>query len=159
MYRIGQAIDIHPLVDNRKLILGGVTIPFHKGLGGHSDADVLVHAIMESIIGALGLGDLGKHFSDRDLTYKGISSLVLLKETKKMMDLAGYIINNMDATVLLEKPMLAPYIPSMKENISSILDCSMDKVNIKATRGESLGYIGRQEGAQAQCVVMLKKRG
>lgn len=159
MYRIGQSIDIHQLVEGKKLVIGGVTIPFEKGLLGHSDADVLTHAIIESIIGALGLGDIGKHFSDTDPTYQGISSLLLLKQTKKMMDEKNYVINNLDAIILIEKPKMAPFISQMKDNISRILDCSIEDVNIKATRGEALGYVGRQEGVEAQCVVMLKKRG
>jgi 2-C-methyl-D-erythritol 2,4-cyclodiphosphate synthase len=159
MYRIGQSIDIHQLVEGKKLVIGGVTIPFEKGLLGHSDADVLTHAIIESIIGALGLGDIGKHFSDTDPKYQGISSLLLLKETKKMMDEKNYVINNLDAIILIEKPKMAPFISQMKDNISRILDCSTEDVNIKATRGETLGYVGRQEGVEAQCVVMLKKRG
>lgn len=159
MYRIGQSIDIHQLVEGKKLVIGGVTIPFEKGLLGHSDADVLTHAIIESIIGALGLGDIGKHFSDTDPKYQGISSLLLLKETKKMLDEKNYVINNLDAIILIEKPKMAPFISQMKDNISRILDCSIEDVNIKATRGETLGYVGRQEGVEAQCVVMLKKRG
>lgn len=159
MYRIGQSIDIHQLVEGKKLVIGGVTIPFEKGLLGHSDADVLTHAIIESIIGALGLGDIGKHFSDTNPKYEGISSLLLLKETKKMMDEKNYVINNLDAIILIEKPKMAPFISQMKDNISRILDCSIEDVNIKATRGETLGYVGRQEGVEAQCVVMLKKRG
>lgn len=159
MYRIGQSIDIHQLVPNRKLILGGVEIEYEMGLLGHSDADVLTHAVIESIIGALGLGDIGTHFSDTDAKYEGISSLILLEKTYQMMDERGYTINNLDAIILVEKPKMAPHIDSMKENISRILHCSKDDVNIKATRGEKLGYVGRQEGIQAQCVVLLKKKG
>lgn len=159
MYRIGQSIDIHQLVEGRELIIGGVTIPFEKGLLGHSDADVLTHAIIESIIGALGMGDIGTHFSDVDPQYKGISSLFLLSQTKKMMDDKGYEINNIDSIILIEKPKMAPHIDQMRENISHVLCCAKEDVNIKATRGETLGYVGRQEGVQAQSVVMLKKRG
>ena len=159
MYRIGQSIDIHQLVPDRKLILGGVEIEYEKGLLGHSDADVLTHAIIESIIGALGLGDIGTHFSDQDLQYKGISSLVLLEKTYVMMEEHGYTINNLDAIIMAEKPKMAPYIIEMKKNISQILHCQITDINIKATRGEKLGYIGRGEGMQAQCIVMLKKRG
>ena len=121
MYRIGQSIDIHQLVANRKLILGGVEIDFEYGLLGHSDADVLCHAIIESIIGALGLGDIGKHFSDTDEQYKGISSLILLEKTYEMMSAHGYEINNLDAIIIIEKPKMAPHIQKMKENISNIL--------------------------------------
>lgn len=159
MYRIGQSIDIHQLVEGRKLILGGVEIPHNKGLLGHSDADVLTHAIIESIIGALGLGDIGKHFSDTDAKYKGISSLYLLEETKKMMDEKEYEINNIDTIILIEKPKMSPHIDQMRKNISRILCCDKEDVNIKATRGETLGYVGREEGVQAQSVVILKKRG
>ena len=142
MYRIGQSIDIHQLVSGRKLILGGVEINHELGLLGHSDADVLCHSIIESIIGALGLGDIGKHFSDTDERYRGISSLVLLEKTYEMME-----------------PKMAPYIQKMKENISEVLKCDITNINIKATRGEKLGFIGNEEGAVSQCVVMLKKKG
>ena len=159
MYRIGQSIDIHQLVAGRKLILGGVEIEHERGLLGHSDADVLCHAVIESIIGALGLGDIGKHFSDTDAQYKGISSLVLLEKTYEMMDDRGYEISNLDAIILIEKPKMAPHIQKMKENIIRILKCDIADVNIKATRGEKLGFVGHEEGAVSQCVVMLKKKG
>ena len=159
MYRIGQSIDIHQLVAGRKLILGGVEIEHERGLLGHSDADVLCHAVIESIIGALGLGDIGKHFSDTDAQYKGISSLVLLEKTYEMMDDRGYEISNLDAIILIEKPKMAPHIQKMKENISRILKCDIADVNIKATRGEKLGFVGHEEGAVSQLVVMLKKKG
>ena len=159
MYRIGQSIDIHQLVAGRKLILGGVEIEHERGLLGHSDADVLCHAVIESIIGALGLGDIGKHFSDTDAQYKGISSLVLLEKTYEMMDDRGYEISNLDAIILIEKQKMAPHIQKMKENISRILKCDIADVNIKATRGEKLGFVGHEEGAVSQCVVMLKKKG
>lgn len=159
MYRIGQSIDIHQLVTGRKLILGGVEIEHELGLLGHSDADVLCHAIIESIIGALGLGDIGKHFSDTDNRYKGISSLVLLEKCYQMMNERGYEISNLDAIILIERPKMAPHIQKMKENISNILKCDVADVNIKATRGEKLGYVGREEGVVSQCVVMLKKKG
>lgn len=159
MYRIGQSIDIHQLVPNRDLILGGVKIAHEKGLLGHSDADVLTHAVIESIIGALGLGDIGTHFSDTDPQYAGISSMILLEKTYAMMEEHGYTINNLDAIIIAEKPKMAPHISTMKTNISKILCCSDKDINIKATRGEKLGYIGREEGIQAQCIVMLKKRG
>lgn len=159
MYRIGQSIDIHQLVYGRNLILGGVEIGHKLGLLGHSDADVLCHSIIESIIGALGLGDIGKHFSDTDERYRGISSLVLLEKTYEMMNERGYEISNLDAIILIEKPKMAPYIQKMKENISKVLKCDIANVNIKATRGEKLGFIGNEEGAVSQCVVMLKKKG
>lgn len=159
MYRIGQSIDIHQLVPNRDLILGGVKIEYTLGLLGHSDADVLTHAVIESIIGALGLGDIGTHFSDTDPQYAGIDSLILLEKTFVMMDERGYTINNLDAIIIAENPKMAPHINAMKKNISAALHCNNEDVNIKATRGEKLGYIGRGEGIQAQCIVMLKKRG
>ena len=159
MDRIGQSTDIHQLVPGRKLIIGGVEIESELGLLGHSDADVLSHAVIESIIGALGLGDIGKHFSDTDERYKGISSLVLMEKTYGMTDERGYEISNLDALILIEKPKMAPHIPTMKANISRILKCDPDRINIKATRGEKLGFVGKSEGAVSQCVVMLKKKG
>ena len=139
--RIGQSKDIHRLVSGRKLILGGIEIPYEKGLLGHSDADVLLHAIIESIIGAMGEGDIGKHFPDTDEQYKGISSLVLLSKTKELMDLKSYKIGNIDSLIMIEKPKMAPYISLMRENVAKVLDCDINQINIKATRGEGLGYI------------------
>lgn len=156
--RIGQSTDIHQLVYNRDLILGGVKIPYEKGLLGHSDADVLVHAIAEAIIGALSLGDLGKHFPDNDPHFKDISSLLILNEVYKMMTECGYIIGNIDSTIIIEEPKLAPYKEQMRENISKILHCNINQINIKATRGEKLGFIGRKEGVVAQAVVLLEKK-
>lgn len=156
--RIGQSIDIHQLVEGRKLILGGVEIPYEKGLLGHSDADVLLHAIIESIIGALGLGDIGKHFPDTDPKYKGISSMILLEETYKMMDEAGYEIGNLDSIILCEQPKMAPHILKMRENVAQVLHCDISQINIKATRGEKMGFIGRGEGIMAQSVVLLNER-
>lgn len=156
--RIGQSVDIHQLVEGRDLILGGVKIEHSHGLLGHSDADVLVHAIMESLIGAMGLGDLGKHFPDTDPKYKDISSMVLLEETYQMMVNHGYEIGNIDATILAEKPKMAPYIPLMRENIARVLHTSVDCVNIKATRGEKLGFVGREEGILAMAVCLIEKK-
>lgn len=157
MYRIGQSSDIHPLVPDRPLILGGVLIDYHLGLLGHSDADVLTHAISEAIIGALGLGDLGTHFPDTKSDYKDIDSLELLKSVKLLMEDKGYRIVNIDSLVMIEKPKLKDYIPLMKEVLCEVLAIDINILNIKATRGEKLGYIGRQEGAMAQAVVLLKK--
>lgn len=154
--RIGQSTDIHQLVENRPLILGGVNIPYHLGLIGHSDADVLVHAITEAIIGALGLGDLGRHFPDTQEKWRGVSSLELLKHVQILMSQNGYQINNVDALIIIEKPRLAPYIPTMIENIANILNCPIKDINIKATCGEGLGFVGNQTGAIAQAVVLLK---
>ena len=153
--RRGQSKDIHRLVSGRKLILGGIEIPYEKGLLGHSDADVLLHAIIESIIGAMGEGDIGKHFPDNDEQYKGISSLVLLSKTKELMDLKSYKIGNIDSLIMIEKPKMAPYISLMRENVAKVLDCDINQINIKATRGEGLGYIGRGEGVEAYSICLL----
>jgi 2-C-methyl-D-erythritol 2,4-cyclodiphosphate synthase len=158
MIRIGQSKDIHRLVEGRKLILGGVEIPHYKGLLGHSDADCLTHAVIESIIGALGLKDIGTHFPDTDPRYEGVSSLILLEHTCQMMEERGYEIGNIDALVVIEKPKLAPHIEKMRENIAAILKTDVANVNIKATRGEGLGYIGNEEGAEAYCVCLLVKK-
>ncbi len=155
MFRIGQSTDIHQLVENRKLILGGVEIPHEKGLLGHSDADALLHAITESIIGALALGDIGKHFPDTDPKYKGVNSMLLLEETWRMIDERGYKINNLDALIMIERPKMAPYIPSMITNVAKALHCEEMQINIKATRGEKLGFVGNEEGVQAQAIVLL----
>ena len=156
--RIGHGYDVHRLVENRDLILGGVKIPFEKGLLGHSDADVLVHAIAESILGALALGDLGTHFPDTDPRYKGISSLKLLAHTVDLAAHTGYRLVNLDATILAERPKMAPHIPAMRENIARVLSCDVSQVSIKATRGEKLGFVGRQEGIAAVCVCLLEDR-
>ena len=154
--RIGQSIDIHQLVEGRKLILGGVEIPYKKGLKGHSDADVLLHAIIESIIGALGEGDIGKHFPDTDDRYKGISSMILLEETYKLMNEKGYKIGNVDAIIMTEQPKMAPHIPTMRNNIAKALHCDVTQSNVKATRGEMLGVGGRGEGIVSQAVCLLE---
>lgn len=154
--RIGQSIDIHQLVEGRKLILGGVEIPYEKGLKGHSDADVLLHAIIESIIGALGEGDIGKHFPDTDNQYKGISSLILLEKTYHLMNEKGYKIGNVDAIIMTEQPKMAPHIPLMRENIAKALHCDISQINIKATRGEKLGFVGRGEGIVSQAVCLIE---
>ncbi|MBR5795000.1 MAG: 2-C-methyl-D-erythritol 2,4-cyclodiphosphate synthase [Erysipelotrichaceae bacterium] len=156
--RIGQSIDIHKLVEGRKLILGGVEIPHTKGLLGHSDADALLHAIIEAIIGAMGLKDIGTHFPDTDPKYKGISSLLLLEETYKLMDKEGYKIGNVDSLVMIEKPKMAPHIDQMKQNIANALHCDLSQVNVKATRGEGLGFVGEELGVQATAVVLLVRK-
>ena len=155
--RIGQSQDIHKLVEGRKLVIGGVTIDHPKGLLGHSDADVLLHAIAEAIIGAMGKKDLGTHFSDKDPKYKDISSLKILDETYNMMASEGYHIVNVDSLVIIEKPKLAPYIDEMRKNISEHLHCNIDQINVKATCAEGLSFIGKEEGAVAQAVVLLDK--
>ncbi len=155
MIRIGQSTDIHPLKEGRPLILGGVHIEHPFGCDGHSDADALVHAIAESILGALALGDLGKHFPDNDSRYKGINSLSLLEEVVNKMKGLNYRIGNIDSIILIEKPKIAPHIPRMKEILTKILEIEENQLNIKATRGEKLGFIGREEGVMAQAVCLL----
>lgn len=157
-YRIGHSYDIHRLEENRKLILGGIEIPYQKGLLGHSDADCLLHAITEAIIGALGLGDLGTHFPDNDPKYKDMPSSYFLKEIKKLLETKNYEINNLDSTIYIEEPLIKPYIIEIKRNISSILGIDEERVNVKATRGEKIGCIGRQEGIAAEAVVLIEKR-
>ena len=155
--RIGQSIDIHQLKQGRPLILGGVSIEHEKGLDGHSDADVLTHAIMESILGALSLGDLGKHFPDTDSSSKGANSLQLCTCVYEMMVQKGYKVGNVDATIVMERPKLAPYIEQMRNNIAQILHCRLDQISIKATRGEKMGFIGYEEGAAAFSVCLLEE--
>lgn len=159
MFRIGQSIDIHQLVEGRDLIVGGVKIEHDKGLLGHSDADVLLHAVIESVIGALGLGDIGQHFPDTDPKYKGISSMILLEHCYHLMNDHGYEIHNLDSIILCEQPKMAPHIQKMKENVANTLHCNVNQINIKATRGEKMGFVGRQEGMVAQAVVLLRKKG
>jgi 2-C-methyl-D-erythritol 2,4-cyclodiphosphate synthase len=148
--------DVHRLVEDRHLIIGGVAIKHEKGLLGHSDADVLLHAIMDSLLGAAALGDIGKHFPDTDMKYKGISSILLLKEVGKLVKENGYEIENIDATIVAQKPKMAPYISSMIENIAEALDINKDKVNVKATTEEGLGFTGRCEGISSQSICLLK---
>ena len=155
MIRIGQSTDIHRLVEGRDLIIGGVKIEHYKGLLGHSDADVLLHAVAESIIGALGLKDIGTHFSDKDPQYKGIDSMILLAKTYDMMAERGYRIGNLDCLVMIEKPKMAPHIEKMRENIARVLHTELENVNVKATRGEGLGFVGEELGVQAQAVVLI----
>lgn len=157
MYRIGQSSDIHQLVEGRKLILGGVEIPHEKGCLGHSDADVLLHAIAESILGALALGDLGKHFPDTDPQYKGIDSMQILSEVYTLMKEKGYQINNLDALIMIERPKMAPHIEQMRQNIATCLHTELGNVSVKATRGERMGFVGREEGVLAQSIVLLVK--
>lgn len=158
MYRIGQSSDIHQLAQGRELILGGVKIAHDKGCLGHSDADVLLHAVAESILGALAMGDLGKHFPDTDPKYAGINSMLLLKEVAGLMLEAGYVINNLDALIMIEKPKMAPHIEAMRKNIADCLNCDISQVSVKATRGEGLGFVGREEGVLAQCITMVKNK-
>lgn len=157
-YRIGHSMDTHRLVEGRKLILGGIDIPFSLGLLGHSDADVVLHAVAEAILGALALGDIGEMFSDKDDRYKDISSSYFVDEVYKIMDKMGYKINNIDIIVYIEKPSLMPYKALMKENIARLLHTDLDNVNVKATRGEGLGYVGEMKGISAEAVVMLVRK-
>lgn len=155
MIRVGIGYDVHRLADDRKLVLGGVTIPFEKGLLGHSDADVLTHAICDAILGALGLGDIGRHFPDSDPAYKGISSLKLLVKVIELMQKYQYKIGNVDVIVIAEKPKITPYVERMRTFLAPILQTSIENINIKATTTEGLGFTGRKEGIAAQAVVCL----
>lgn len=159
MFRIGNGYDVHKLVEGRKLILAGIEIPHHLGLLGHSDADVLVHAIMDGLLGALALGDIGKHFPDTDEKYKGISSMELLKEVSKLIKNRGYEVVNIDSIIAAERPKLKPYIEEMRKNIAEILEISIEDISIKATTEEKLGFTGREEGIKSYAVVLLKKIG
>ncbi len=156
--RIGSGYDVHKLVEERKLILGGVEIPHEKGLLGHSDADVLLHAVMDALLGAAGLGDIGKHFPDSDGEYKGADSLKLLSKVLYLISQKGYCIINVDATIIAQKPKLAPYIPKMCENIARVLEINMDQVNVKATTEEGLGFTGAQEGIAATAVCLINEK-
>ncbi|AEB77120.1 2-C-methyl-D-erythritol 2,4-cyclodiphosphate synthase [Clostridium botulinum] len=153
--RIGMGYDVHKLCTNRKLILGGVEIPYELGLLGHSDADVLVHAIMDSLLGAAALGDIGKHFPDTDNKFKGISSLLLLKEVRKLLNENSYKIVNIDATIIAQKPKMAPYIPEMIKNISYALNIEKTQINIKATTEEGLGFTGKSLGISSQSICLI----
>ncbi len=154
--RIGTGYDVHKLVEDRELILGGVKIPYEKGLLGHSDADVLVHAVMDALLGAAALGDIGKHFPDTSDEYKGISSIVLLKKVKELLEEKLYFIENIDATVIAQKPKLAPYLPEMLQNLADALGIESDRINIKATTEEGLGFTGAGLGIAANAVCLLE---
>ena len=155
--RVGLGYDVHKLVDGRKLIIGGVDIPHEKGLLGHSDADVLVHAVMDSILGALALGDIGKHFPDTDEKYKGADSIKLLEFVYNLIDEKGYAIGNIDCTIIAQSPKMAPHIINMRENIAKALNTSIDSINVKATTEEGLGFTGAKEGIAAQSICLLVK--
>lgn len=158
MIRIGHGYDVHQLVEGRDLILGGVKIPHTLGLLGHSDADVLLHAISDSLLGALALGDIGKHFPDTDPRYKGADSLVLLQHVVALIQEHGYAVGNLDAVILAQKPKLAPHIEAMRENIARVCGVPVTSVSVKATTEERLGFTGREEGISAHCVVLLLKK-
>lgn len=153
--RIGTGYDVHRLVENRKLILGGVEIPYEKGLLGHSDADVCVHAIMDALLGAAALGDIGQHFPDKDPAYAGADSLVLLKKVSELLSKELYYVENIDATIICQRPKLAPYIPAMRENVARVLELELSQVSIKATTEEGLGFTGQGEGIAVQAVCLL----
>jgi len=154
--RIGHGYDVHRLVKDRKLILGGVEIPYEKGLLGHSDADVLTHAVMDALLGAAGLGDIGKHFPDTDPAYAGADSLKLLEHVVSLLEQEGWRIGNVDATILAQRPKLAPHIPQMRENLSERMKISLGQVNVKATTEEGLGFTGSGEGMAAHAVCLLQ---
>ena len=157
--RIGIGYDVHKLVAGRKLILGGVEIPHDLGLLGHSDADVLTHAIMDALLGALALGDIGQHFPDTDETYRGADSLALLKRVGELIGEQGYEVGNIDSIIIAEKPKMKPHIPEMREKIAGVLGVGTDRISIKATTEEKLGFTGREEGISSQAVVLLNRKG
>ena len=157
MLRIGHGYDVHAFADNRECIIGGVHIPYERGLLGHSDADVLLHAISDSLLGAAALGDIGKHFPDTDPAFKGADSLVLLERVVELISSKGYRVDNIDATVIAQAPKMAPYIQDMRNNIAGALRVDVDCVNVKATTEEKLGFTGRKEGISAHCVCLIEK--
>ena len=154
--RIGQGYDVHRLTEGRGLILGGVEIPWEKGLLGHSDADVLLHALMDAMLGAAALGDIGAIFPDTDIRYEGADSMELLRQVKALLDEKGWRVGNMDATIIAQKPKLSPFIPAMRKNIADLLGIDLSAVSVKATTEEHLGFTGRGEGISAQAVVLLR---
>ena len=158
MYRIGNGYDVHRLVEGRKLILGGIEIPFEKGLLGHSDADVLIHAIMDGLLGALALGDIGQHFPDTDEKYSGISSIKLLNHVKKLIDNKGFEIVNIDSQIVMQQPKLKPYILEMREKLAKELKLPIGRVSVKATTEEKLGFTGEEVGVKSYAVVLLKEK-
>lgn len=155
--RVGMGYDVHKLVEGRKLIVGGVEIPFELGLLGHSDADVLLHAIMDALLGAAALGDIGKHFPDTDEAYKGADSIMLLKRVGELLEEKCYMIDNIDATIIAQKPKMRPYIDQMRQNIADALEIDIDQVNVKATTEEGLGFTGAMEGISSQAICLLVK--
>lgn len=155
--RVGMGYDVHKLVENRDLIMGGVKIPYEKGLLGHSDADVLLHAIMDALLGAAALGDIGKHFPDTDEKYKGISSMKLLEHVGKLLDEHLYLVENIDATIIAQRPKMRPYIDEMRQNIADALKIDVDQVNVKATTEEGLGFTGTGEGISSQAICAIEK--
>lgn len=157
MTRFGMGYDVHQLVENRKLIIGGVDIPYEKGLLGHSDADVLLHAISDALLGAAALGDIGKHFPDTDPRYKGADSLKLLEEAGNLLAEKGYVVGNVDATIVAQKPKMLPHIPQMRENIARVLRVDIDQINVKATTEEHLGFTGSGQGISSYAVAGIER--
>ena len=153
--RVGMGYDVHKLTEGRDLILGGVNIPWEKGLLGHSDADVLIHAIMDALLGAAALGDIGKHFPDTDPQYKGISSIKLLEHVAALIEEKGYIVENIDATIIAQKPKMRPYIEEMEKNIAAALNIDVSQINVKATTEEGLGFTGTEQGISSQAICAL----
>ena len=157
-FRVGHGYDVHRLVKGKPLVLGGVLIGFKKGLLGHSDADVLVHAIMDALLGAAGLGDIGRHFPDSDVAYEDVSSIILLERVGELLQMNSCRVKNIDSTIIAEKPKLSPYVNDMKENISQVLKLSFDSINIKATTEEGLGFSGKKKGIAAHAVCLVERR-
>jgi 2-C-methyl-D-erythritol 2,4-cyclodiphosphate synthase len=157
MFRIGQGFDVHQLTENRPLIIGGITIPYELGLLGHSDADVLLHTVADACLGAIGEGDIGRHFPDTDPNFKDADSAKLMEHVWEMVKDKGYRLVNIDCTIIAQKPKMAPYIPQMRERIAELLEATVDQVNVKATTTEKLGFTGRGEGIASQVVVLLQK--
>ena len=156
-YRIGLGFDVHQLNPDRRLILGGVDIPHNLGLEGHSDADVLTHAVMDSLLGALSMGDIGDHFPDTDSKFRGADSLFLLRQVWAMIEKKGYVINNLDNVLIAQKPRLKPFLIEMRQNLANCIGCEMTQISVKATTTEKLGYVGREEGIAAKSLVLLQR--
>lgn len=157
MLRIGNGYDVHRLVEGRKLVLGGIEIPHTKGVLGHSDGDVLIHAIMDAMLGALALGDIGQHFPDTDMKYENIDSTILLTRVKELIEERGYRVINLDSIVVLQKPKIKPYIEAMRKRVAEVLDIDVEQVSVKATTEEKLGFTGDETGVKSYCVVLLEK--
>lgn len=157
MLRIGNGYDVHKLVEGRKLILGGIEIPHAKGVLGHSDGDVLIHAIMDAMLGALALGDIGQHFPDTDMKYENIDSTILLTRVKELIAERGYKIINLDSIIVLQKPKVKPYIEAMRKRVAEVLEIDIEQVSIKATTEEKLGFTGDESGVKSYCVILLEK--
>lgn len=157
-YRIGFGYDVHQFADDRKLMLGGIEIPFERGLKGHSDADALLHSICDAMLGALALGDIGKHFPDTDMKYKDIDSKILLSEVNKLVESEGYKLGNLDSTIVLQRPKLRSYIDEMRKEIASILYCNIEQISVKATTSEWMGFVGEEKGIKVISTVMMVKK-